>query len=334
VSRDEAVSPADDTPGDESASAAGRPAFSVVIPAFNAQDTLAASMRSVLQQSEPDLELIVVDDGSSDDTLALARTFTDRRVTVATQPNAGPAAARNRGISLARAPIVAFLDRDDLLLPSYLRAVKETFAADPQADFVYSDAWTFDDATRRVRRQTTAYYQHPPQPPPATAWEMFRELLLRNFIIVPVAVRRDVIVAAGMFDEKMLAAQDWDMWLRLSAAGHRGTPAPGPLGLRREHAAQISKNPLRIVSNHVYMLERLLREQELAPEDAARVSARLAQAHREHRTLTGEDRLRAAALRSKVWLSVVKTRLGLGARWYRQPPAPVTDAFGDLTSLR
>jgi glycosyltransferase involved in cell wall biosynthesis len=328
------VSPADGNPGDKSASAADRPAFSVVIPAFNAQDTLAASMRSVLQQTERDLELVLIDDGSTDDTLAIARSFADPRVTVATQPNAGLPAARNSGISRARAPIVAFLDSDDLLLPSYLQVVKETFAADPEADFVYCDAWTFDDRTRRVRRRTTAHYQHPPQPPPASATLMFRELLLRNFIIIPVAVRRNVIVAAGLFDEKMTSAEDWDMWLRLSAAGHRGTPAPGPLGLRREHGAQMSGDGLRMITNHVYLLERLLREGNLAPEDAARVSARLAEARRSQQTLTGEDRLGAAALRSRLWLGAAKGRLGLGARWYRRPPAPITDAFGDLTSLR
>ncbi len=83
--------------------------------------------------------------------------------------------------------MTCYLDSDDLFLPNYLEVVRSTFAADPGVDFVYTDAWTFDDRTRRVRRATTAQFQRPPRPAPSTAASLFHALLERNFIIIPVA---------------------------------------------------------------------------------------------------------------------------------------------------
>jgi glycosyltransferase involved in cell wall biosynthesis len=321
-------------PGDEpSDPRSGSPAFTVVVPAFNAAATLASCVDSILQQTVPDFEVVIVDDGSTDHTLELARSVTDLRVRVHSQANAGLPAARNAGISVARAEMVCFLDSDDVFLPRYLETIQATFAADPEVDFVYTDAWTFDDRTRRIRKHTTAHYQRPPRPPPSTARGMFRELITRNFIIVPVAVRRGVIVAAGLFDETMTSVEDWDMWLRLAARGHRGAEAAGPLGLRREHAAQLTTNYERMARNQVYMFEKLLREQELLAEDEERVRARLAFFRREHQILSGEDRAGALRRRTKWRLGRVKRGLRLGARWYRDPPPAVTAAFGDLSCL-
>lgn len=309
------------------------PSVTVVVPAYNAQATLGACISSVLAQTQSSFEVVIVNDGSADDTLGVARRFSDPRVRVLSQANAGLPAARNAGISAALGGIVCFLDSDDLFLPRYLDAVTATFASDPGIDFVYTDAWTFDDRTRRVRKHTTAHYQRPPRPAPVTAHDMFRELVERNFIIIPVAVRRNVIVQAGLFDESMTSAEDWDMWLRLAAGGHRGAEAPGPLGLRREHAAQMTANYARMASNQVYMFEKLLRRQDLRPEDVARAQARLTIARREYQILSGADRPRALLRRLKWRLGAIKRAVGLGARWYRRPPLAVTDAFGDLSRL-
>ena len=309
------------------------PSFTVVIPAFNAQSTLTACVASVLAQTDPDLEVIVVDDGSQDETLAVARAIDDPRVRVLTQANRGLPGARNAGTGQARGETVCFLDSDDLLMPRYVEAVRSVFAQDPGVDFVYTDAWTFDDRTRRVRVHTTAHYQRPPRPAPADALAMFRELVARNFMIVPVAIRRDVLVAAGGFDEAMTSVEDWDLWLRLTAAGHRGAEAPGPLGLRREHSGQMTGNYARMAANQVHALEKLLTEFDLAEPDAALVSARLQVARGEHRILSGADRSGAVARRLRWRLGAVKRRVGLGARWYRTPPLAVSAAFGDLAAV-
>jgi hypothetical protein len=309
------------------------PAFTIVIPAYNAEATLASCVRSAVAQTESDLEVVIVDDGSTDATGEVARGFADPRTSVHAQANGGLPAARNAGIRRARGDVVCFLDADDLLLPHYLRTVRETFAAHPDAAVVYGDAWTFSERTRRVRKRTTTYFVRPPRPAPATADGMFAELIRRNFMIIPVAVRRTVIVAAGMFDEAMTSAEDWDMWLRLSAAGHLAVEARGQLGLRREHPAQMSANPERMVANQVYMFEKLLAGPPLAPERETQVRARLATARHMHEAIRGEDRARALLRSTKLQLGAVKRRVGLGARWYRDPPPVVRAAFGDLSQV-
>src|ERR1017187_6172907 len=96
------------------------PRFSVVIAAFEAERTVASAVNSALAQTRTDLEVIVVDDGSSDRTAAVVGQITDHRVQLLRQANAGPSAARNVGISATRGDYVAFLDSDDLWLPRYL----------------------------------------------------------------------------------------------------------------------------------------------------------------------------------------------------------------------
>lgn len=304
-----------------------------MIPAYNAARTLQVCVASALGQTVTDFEVVIVDDGSTDETRAVASAIADPRVVVQSQANGGMSAARNAGIHRARGEIVLFLDSDDLLSPRYLQAIASVFDADPGLTFVYADAWTFDDATHRIRVQTTAEYQRPPQPPPATAQALFRELVQRNFIIVPVAVRRDALLAADLFDKALSGAEDWDLWLRLTAAGHRGWQAPGPLGLRREHTGQVSGDPRRMVSNHVVVFERLSANPAVAPEDAPLVQARLDRARRELAALTGEDRGQALKLAARRRLGVLKRRMGRGDRWYDRPPAIVTEDFGDLSKL-
>jgi glycosyltransferase involved in cell wall biosynthesis len=309
------------------------PAFTIVIPAYNAQATLGSCVRSALSQSESDLEVVIVDDGSTDRTGEMASSFDDPRVSVIAQPNRGLPAARNAGVRRARAETVCFLDADDLLLPHYLETVRRTLSARPSADFVYCDAYTFDDRTRRVRRNTTTHYVRRPSPPPSTPDGMLSELIKRNFMIIPVAVRRAVIEAAGLFDESMTAAEDWDMWLRLSAAGHLAVEVPEPLGLRREHASQMSADHGRMVTNHIYMWEKLLAGPPLAPEREAEVRERLADARRIQAAMRGHDRVGALRRGARLRLGALKRRAGFGARWYREPPPVVKAAFGDLSDV-
>ena len=100
------------------------PKVSVIIPAYNAAPYLAETLASVFAQSYPDYEIIVVDDGSTDDTLAVLEQFADR-ITLIRKPNGGPASARNAGLRQARGELLAFLDGDDLWLPDKLAAQVE-----------------------------------------------------------------------------------------------------------------------------------------------------------------------------------------------------------------
>ena len=137
--------------------------FTVVIAAFNAARTIGSSIRSVLRQTEQDFEVIVVDDGSTDETAEAVGTFSgDSRIRLIGQPNRGPAAARNTGLKAARSTYVSMLDADDLWLPDYLEVMGGALDEDPRRGFAYTDAWVLEDETRKVRRRSAMSYQRPP----------------------------------------------------------------------------------------------------------------------------------------------------------------------------
>lgn len=114
------------------------PRFSVIVPAYNSAETLTRAVESVLAQSWPAYEIIVVDDGSTDDTLQVARKFGDQ-VLVVQQPNAGVSVARNRGVEAANGDWLAFLDADDWYYPDRLRWHADWIAADESLDFLTGD---------------------------------------------------------------------------------------------------------------------------------------------------------------------------------------------------
>ena len=182
---------------------------SVVIPTYNLAALLPGAVESVRAQGWPELEIIVVDDGSTDGTPevleGLAREHANLRWF--RQENAGAAAARNRGIEEARGRWVAFLDADDLWMPGKLAAQFEALAARPSASFSYTDV--------RVRREDgeegDLVYGTERQP-------LIVQLLAANLFATPtVLARRDCFREVGLFDASLRTGEDWDMWLRLAA---------------------------------------------------------------------------------------------------------------------
>jgi len=118
---------------------------SVVIPAYNQSQYLAAAIRSALAQTYEDIEVLVVDDGSTDDTRRVATSFDDSRVRYIYQNNAGLAAARNTGIRHARGSVLTFLDSDDLFLPEKLALLCGTLDANPRLGMVAGQAILIDE---------------------------------------------------------------------------------------------------------------------------------------------------------------------------------------------
>lgn len=130
------------------------PLVSIVTPAYNQAEYLAAAMTSVLEQDYPALEYIVIDDGSRDDTLAVARAVAEthpERVQVLTQANAGQAATLNRGWAMARGEILAYLSSDDALCPGAVRTMVQALQSRPEVGVAYCDFWLVDPQGRRVR---------------------------------------------------------------------------------------------------------------------------------------------------------------------------------------
>jgi len=129
-----------------------RPLVSILIPAFNASEYIADTLRSALAQSWPHKEIIVVDDGSTDATLAIARSFRSREVLVVTQPNRGAAAARNAALSLSQGDVIQWLDADDLLAPDKITRQMEASVTADSDRTLFSSSWgTFFHRPSRTR---------------------------------------------------------------------------------------------------------------------------------------------------------------------------------------
>jgi len=186
------------------------PEVSVVIPTRNRWPHLTRALRSVLAQEDVDLEVIVVDDGSTDETSArLAEVDDPRVVVVHREPPHGVARARNTGIEHARGTWLAFLDDDDLWAPRKLRAQLDAAAA-VGAGFAYSGVIHLDKS-----RQHVAFVGRPPDPA-----DLERRLLVHN--VVPggcsnAVLRADIVARVGPFDERLAELADWDLWIRAIA---------------------------------------------------------------------------------------------------------------------
>lgn len=210
------------------------PTVSVVIPAYNAEPFVAMTVKSVLQQTYQDLEVIVVDDGSTDRTAAALEEFGDR-IRVHRQANAGVAAARNAGVELSSGSWIAFLDADDLWLPNKL----ERQLASHRAPLVYTDRFNIGARGGLPLVQSGVTKMHD--------GDVFLPLLLEgNFITnSSVLIRREVFDATGGFAAGVSPAEDWDLWLRV-AERHPVAFCPEPLVRYRFHPDGASRNHQQI----------------------------------------------------------------------------------------
>jgi GT2 family glycosyltransferase len=307
------------------------PAFTVVMPAHNAAGTIETAIASVLAQSRRDFELLVVDDGSTDATLDVARSFDDPRVRVLAQPHSGPSRARNTALEAGRGRYVSMIDSDDLWLPSYLTAAAESLEREPRAGFAYTDVWIYDDSVRRVRRKSSLQGE-----PRAQPWlephALLRALTVRNFVSNMSTVRRSALDAVGGWNEELAAANDYELWLRLAAAGYGAVRMAGCNAVYRIRLSSIQQGHEGGLTRH-----RALREAyRLVAEEYEEVPADVRELSRANmRWLDGRiAKLERAGLRATVWrtlrtaLGRVKRLLLRGILWLPVPPPEVARVLG------
>lgn len=191
------------------------PSISVVIPAYQIAPYIAETLDSVFAQTLTDFEVIIVNDGSPDtDELERALAPYRERISYIQQENAGAGAARNRGVREARGEFVAFLDGDDLWHSNYLEKQLK-FVRKGDYDLVYADALLFGDSP--VAGKT--YMQTAPSEGPVTFISLLRNDC--NVITSGVVARRNAVIEAGLFDETLRNAQDFEMWTRMAKCGAR-----------------------------------------------------------------------------------------------------------------
>jgi lipopolysaccharide transport system ATP-binding protein len=251
---------------------------SVVIPAHNAAATLAETIRSVQAQTYPRIEILVVDDGSTDDTADIAASFAaaDSRVRFLRQANAGVAAARNTGIQAARGAFIAPLDADDLWHPEKLAAQVALARDTPGVGFVYSLSRVIDENSLVVASRW----------PYLCRGDVYFRHLMMNFVgngsalLIPAAVLDQV----GLFNEDLRRAgiegcEDWDLQLRIAERFPVAVTPSYLVGYRRM-PGQMSRNGLRMIRSSVAVAEHYFGRSPTAPPALRRWSFGIKLAHR------------------------------------------------------
>jgi glycosyltransferase involved in cell wall biosynthesis len=222
------------------------PLISVVIPCYNAECWIAATLRSVLSQDWENLEVIVVDDGSADASASLVeRDFP--QVKLLRQKNQGVAAARNHGIKSAAGEWIAFVDADDIWLPGKLKAQWTALGDHPESRLTYT-AWqvwhsTEPEPTPEYLADLENAGGDPTRWRGASGW-IYPELLLSCAVWTStVLADKSLFEEVGLFDEQLRIGEDYDLWLRISQV----TPiirVPKPLALYRAHPASVTRSAL------------------------------------------------------------------------------------------
>jgi glycosyltransferase involved in cell wall biosynthesis len=227
------------------------PTVSVIMPAYNVEPYLADAAATALGQTFTDLELIIVDDGSTDGTGRIAEAMRRRdpaRVRVVTKPNGGLSSARNAGIRVATGQFFALLDSDDLWEPEFLESQMSVFARDPRADLVTTNAKNLGGPRDGL---------------PARPWaEGYPAITLATILADEEAVfimtvfRRRVWEAIGEFDERLATNEDYDYWIRAAARGFRFARNARPLAWYRRRADSLSSNEARMLAGILKVLEK------------------------------------------------------------------------------
>ncbi|HEX4346658.1 MAG TPA: glycosyltransferase family A protein [Vicinamibacterales bacterium] len=267
-----------------------RPRVSVIMPAFNTEPYIAAAIASAQAQTVRDIEVVVVDDGSRDGTLAAARHAAegDPRVRVWTQTNAGPSAARNLAMAHATGDVFAFLDSDDEWMPGFLDYQLAALGRHPRASIVTANAinrgGVLDGRPYRALR------------PEDHALSLVEIIEREDSVCIHSLFSRAVYDAIGPMAEALRANEDYEFWLRAARGGFEFVQTFEPLAYYRRRPDSASVDERKMVTGilRVFAMARPLAR---TPEETLAVDAQIARFERELRQI--ERRAKMKALASK-----------------------------------
>jgi glycosyltransferase involved in cell wall biosynthesis len=246
------------------------PRFSIVMPAYNATATLDASIGSVCAQSFDSWELVICDDGSTDDTRAICdrHAAADPRVRVHSQPNAGAGAAISAAIKRATGDFIVQLGADDELLPEYCSVTGELIDKRPGYDIYASNAYRLlPDGTRELYHTAPRFS--------ATFELTVDDLLDEPLIYGTAAFRRELFARVGGFRTEYYN-EDYDFWLRAMIAGAKHIYTPRPLALYRVVPGQKTADGVRMRQEDIKILRDAIESGGLTPEQVAHAERTIA----------------------------------------------------------
>jgi glycosyltransferase involved in cell wall biosynthesis len=261
------------------------PRVTIITPAYNAQRSLAAALESAFQQTVSDFELIVVDDGSTDRTLAVAESYAarDPRVRVIRQSNGGSAVARNTAIRAGRGELFALLDSDDLWMPDFLASQLAILADHPDIDIVSANALNLGGELDGT-----------PFKPVSDGWapvSLLDLIEVEDSVCIMTVFRRKVVERTGGFDPSVLDNEDYDLWLRAACAGCTIVFNARPSGYYRRHGGSKSANEVRMLAGIVGVLENVRALCAGRTEEIAAINRQIARFERRRLLVTGRTAL-------------------------------------------
>jgi hypothetical protein len=261
--------------------------FSIITPAYNASQTLGPTVASALAQHGDDFEIVISDDGSTDDTLSLAQSLAhgDARIRVVGGPNGGCAVARNRAFEAARGEFCVLLDSDDILGPNYLERMSAFIGANPGHD-LYSC-----NGTRRLPSDFEEPFFDGPSYARETSWTL-DDLIPEDRIFIMAITRRDMWERIGGFRSDLRYAEDYDYWLRALAQGATHRYLPERLATLVFRTDSKSKNLVPHAQAQIGMFTDLAREHDLTSHQHDLVERKIASLRARVRRVELEDRLR------------------------------------------
>lgn len=232
-----------------------KPSVDVVIPSYNSQTYLRQAIESVLQQTYPIKQLIVVDDGSTDETRALINRIKDKRIKYVYQQNQGLSTARNTGIKNASSEYIGFLDADDIWLPKKIELQVEQFLISKYHNLgvVYTDFEIIDSQGEKIYNSSGFTFN------PKVKGNVSKFLRIANQLAgsgSAVLVKKVCFEEVGYFDESMTASEDWDMWIRIGKE-YQVDYVPKVLVQIRRHQHNMQKNRNNMFTHDCIVMAKL-----------------------------------------------------------------------------